>query len=173
MKAAWFAMVAAGVSLSVLPAVAQNLPASCGPKGQTLSVKTTKGEHPPIQPAPGKATLVFVNSEPDCLGCSTVNVGVDGKWIGGNKGDSWFAIDVAPGERHVCAYANTIGFASRYKVRLTELNAEAGQIYFFATDIFHNSGANAGALRLRAVSPDEGNFLVSQSSLASWTPKGH
>ncbi len=171
MQSAWFGMIAAG--LFVLPAVAQRLPAACGPKDQTLTVTTTKHQGQPIQPVPEKATLVFINSEAHCLGCGTVDLGLDGKWAGANKGNSYFSVTVAPGDRHVCGYLDSIQYSFRNKVQLTELNAEAGQIYYFTTDIFHNSAANAGALFLRLVSPDEGKFLASQSSLASWTPKEH
>lgn len=173
MKAFWLGVVGASLSLSFLPALGQDLPASCGPKDQILNVKTTKTSPPSIRPIPGKATLVFINSESNCWGCTTVNVGVDGKWIGGNKGNSWFAVDVAPGNHLVCAYVPIHGYPLRNKVRLTELNAESGKVYFVTTDILANSVNIPSALNLQPVSPNEGNFLLSNSSHASWTPRTH
>lgn len=168
------ALFAAGILLlPSLAGAAQKLPAACGPEASTLQVKTKKSETPPLKPVESMARLVFVNDESHCLGCSTVNVGLDGKWVGGNKGNSYFAVTVAPGNRQVCSYLEGMGYEFRHRVELTELNVEAGKTYYFATDVIHNSNYNAGRLRLRALAADEGEFLVSQSKVANWGAKAN
>ncbi len=160
-------LVAAGfLLLPCLPAVAQNLRASCGPENRRLSVKIVKGAAPPIHPAAGKAMVVFVNDA--CWSCGTVNIGFDGEWTGANRGFTWFSLNVAPGEKHVCAYLKTFAMPLRDTLRLTELNAEAGKTYYFETWLTESQG-----LQLWPVSADEGNFLISESKPATWQPKGH
>jgi hypothetical protein len=109
-----------------------------------------------------------VNNEDGCPRCGPVSVGLDGAWAGANSGDSYFAVTVAAGDRYVCAYGN-MGYLRygmsdepRYMVRLTELNAKPGAVYYFET------ASDPGAIFLREIAPDEGKFLVSQSSLAIW-----
>lgn len=167
------ALLAAGMLLfPSLTVAAQMLPAACGPYQAAPRVKTEKSHHPPIQAAPGMATLVFVNTQESCTGCDTVNAAVDGKWVGTNKNNSYFTVTVAPGKRHLCTYGGMgylrYGMADepRYMVRLTELDAEAGQTYYFATDVRYNPDKQMNALHVWAVAPDEGKFLVSQSRLA-------
>jgi hypothetical protein len=168
-----FTMLAVPMLLfPALPAIAQNLPPSCGPRKQTFSVKLTQEPHSLTPPKPRMAMLVFINSESNCWGCITVYIGLDGKWIGGNKGNSWFAMNVPVGRRHICAYVRTLGYPLRNQVLLTELRPVAGETYFFTTEVF-NTAAVPFALGLRSVSPDEGKFLVSQSAHASWAPKTH
>jgi len=173
MKAPLAAFAAAVLLFPYLAAVAQTLPPACGLSGQTLKVKTTKSAHAPIHPAPGTATLVFANNESECIGCAVVNVGVDGHWVGANQGNSYFAVAVAPGERHVCVYWSVREAYLRSVVDLTELHAEAGQVDYFRTDVDNGSRTGQPQLRVWAISPDEGNFLVSQSSLASSPSTGH
>ena len=48
---------------------------------------------------------------------------VDGKWVGINRGDNYFIVTVDPGVRQFCSEAEN-------KAK-TNLNVEAGKIYFF------------------------------------------
>ena len=153
-----------------LPSLAQNLPPSCGPEKQAVDVRTAKNHHPTIPLAPGTATLVFIQRSPVCIGCGEVRIGVDGSWVGANKGDSYFSVSVAPGERHVCAYWSSTFSVLEDKLWLTDVSARMAQTYYYYADFFGNTARGGLTLRLEPISPDEANFLISNSSLASSTP---
>lgn len=166
---AWIGVVA-GSMLFLASAVAQDLPSACGPRGQAVSVRTNKKEHPPVAEAPGTATLVFVQREPPCLGCDVVRVGVDGSWVGGNKGTSWFSVPVAPGERHVCAWWKKRGLPMRYAVDLADLKVEMGKVYYLEDDVNEGGLYEISQVRLRPISADEAKFLISKAAHATSGP---
>lgn len=141
------------------------LPASCGP--QHVSVHVQKKRDPAklgAVPA-GEARLVFVQRMGFCLGCGrVVRIGLDGKWVGANKGSSWFAVTVPAGEHHVCAWWDAPLIRLEDRMKLTDLDAKAGQTYYFQTHVNTNAGANeVSRMWLRSISRDQGAFLVSRS----------
>jgi hypothetical protein len=167
----------AGVSLlATAHAWATSLPASCGPNDVSFNVNTQKGGAL-SSASPDKATLVFVQRNSRCVGCSTTRVGVDGAWVGANKGNSYFAVAIDPGEHHVCANWGAPLARVESKIGLTELQVEAGKTYFFETAVVvpvANAEVGQGGapgMILRQLSYDEGAFLVSRSQLAVALPK--
>src|SRR5947207_3153411 len=63
-----------------------------------------------------------------CLGpCPTYRVGLDGAWLGANRGDSFSFFSIAPGNHNLCT--NT----QRRAVLASALSftAEAGKVYYF------------------------------------------
>ncbi len=106
------AVLAASFSL---PLVAQNepaTPAACGDLQVSLAVKLDKAHPPQAQPEPGKALVYFIQDmgaaftlgySTTTVGYPTTKIGIDGEWVGANKQNSWFSVDVAPGEHHLCA----------------------------------------------------------------------
>ncbi len=148
------------------------LPPSCGPVKPAIRIQTSKHNHPPIPLAPGAATLVFVQRIPVCLGCSADRVGVtrigmDGSWVGGNKGNSYFAVTVAPGEHHVCAYWDTFELSGEDKLWLTDVTAQPGHTYYYKVEVLPDWQQRQPMLRLKALQPDEANLLISGSSFAT------
>lgn len=140
------------------------LPASCGPEHVSVHVTKQSGAKLPGVPA-GKARLVFVQQESFCYGCSLIQVGLNGKWVGRNQGKSWFAVTVPAGEQHVCAWMKArvmaLGFIGvDRRVALTDLDAKAGETYYFETRI---GGKSSPKLFLRRISSDQGKFVASNA----------
>jgi len=144
---------------------------SCGAKGASFQITKQKGDPVPNSPSPDKAMLIFVQRNERCVGCSVTRMGVDGAWVGANKGDSYFAVAVAPGEHHVCANWGAPLARTESKIELTDFQAEAGKVYYFETDVESYGDHSAPTMKLKQLSADEGAFLVSRSELAVSVPK--
>jgi hypothetical protein len=127
---------------SLLPAVqaaATILPDSCGP--DEIKFKIDKAKPPvegqpnpaPAPPAAGKAQIIFIeyvdNSGP-FFTTPTTRFGVDGKWVGANKGDSYFAVEVGPGLHRFCVNWQSDDKLAK-KVGMAKITAEAGKVYYF------------------------------------------
>lgn len=163
---------------------ATTLPDACGDNKVQFNVKTVKNQPPPAPPDAGKAQIVIV-SQVDasalggCIGCNTfttTRVGMDGFWVGAAKENYYFALSIAPGEHHVCAYSTS---ATRGKnVGVTSFTAEAGKIYYFQVTIKNVQEAISDKystsdwiLDLTQLSKDEGRYRVKISALAQWKQK--
>jgi len=99
-------LLACFCAIAPVAAAARILPPACGDDKIKFDVKVEKGslDLPPL--APGKARLVFIETlqKHGVIGrAATTRYGVDGAWVGGNKGDSYFVVDVDPGPHRVCA----------------------------------------------------------------------
>ncbi len=172
-------LVPLAVSILLLPsalAKTPTLPPSCGPVKPVIRIRTSKHDHPPIAVAPGSATLVFVQRIPVCTGCSAgrvgvTRIGIDGSWVGGNEGNSYFAVTVTPGEHHVCAYWDTLELSGEDKLWLTDLTAQLGHTYYYKVEVLPDWEQRQPMLRLKALQPDEANFLISGSSFATLAHK--
>jgi len=144
---------------------------SCGAKDVSFQINKQKGDAAKPFSSPDKAKLVFVQRNERCIGCSVTRVGIDGAWIGANKGDSYFAVTIEPGEHHVCANWGAPLARTEAKVELTDLQAEAGKVYYFETEVASYGQNRAPQMNLKRLSSDEGAFLVSRSEMAVATPK--
>jgi hypothetical protein len=151
--------------LIVMPgASGAKLPASCGPRHSSVHViKKSGGKLPGV--AAGDARLVFVQDQGFCYGCSAMQIGVDGKWVGMNQGKSWFAVTVPPGEQHVCAWMKArvmaFGFVGTdHRVALASVDAKAGKTYYFETRI---GGSSQPRTILRKISKDQGKFVAANA----------
>ena len=103
--------------------------AACGPEDAGFDVKLDRSQHTLAQPEPGKARVYFIQEigEVSCIGgCMTTKVGLDGRWVGANKRNSYFSVSVEPGEHHMCANPGPL-------VALAHFTAEAGKVYYFRT----------------------------------------
>jgi len=111
---------------------AATLPDACGDDKITFEVKTQKDQPAPAPPDAGNAQIVFVekfDSLGFCIGCEvTTRVGVEGKWVGANHGNSYFAYTVTAGEHHLCVDWRSVEDHLRRKVGLASLNAEPGKV---------------------------------------------
>lgn len=134
--------------------------AACGPRRMKFEVITDKSQHPTPAPENGKAMVYVVQED---AGFFTSLIGVDGKWMGANRGRTYFFFPVAPGEHHLCAMATALG----HRVSLHKLKAEAGQTYYFVP---HNEATSARFVLAQA-DPDEGKDLVAKAKFATSHPK--
>ncbi len=168
---------------SAVCASATVLPDACGNDAVKFDVKTQNNQPAPAGPEAGKAQIVFIETLDRtwmCLGCGTPSTrfGMDGAWVGANQGNSYFAIDVAPGEHHLCAGWQSVFGHLKQMVGLASFTAEAGKVYYFeakTTLHVHNYGDNAHEtdrdLDFVQVNDDEGHYRVKASKLATFTPK--
>jgi hypothetical protein len=128
---------------SLIPAIqarATILPESCGEDPIKFSVNVNASTGLPRPPAEGKAQIVFIetiNAPGFHLTTPTTRFGVDGAWVGANKGDSHFTIDVAPGVRNVCVNWQTDSDldSEAKRVGMDTFTAEAGKIYYYEIKI--------------------------------------
>lgn len=165
------------------------LPDSCGDDKIQFDVKTQKNQPQPASADPAKARIVFVefvdkSNAGICIGCNfTARVGLDGAWVGANKGNSYFAADIPPGEHHLCVDWQSSGGELRSKVGVAALNAEAGKVYYYQVTFKETQGditrlPNAlvssvpdWSLDLARLSEDEGKYGVKISALATATAR--
>jgi len=127
-------------------------------------------DHALTGPAPGKAEVVFIEDadfRQSCLLCSiATRVGIDGRWVGANQGNSYFAIAVAPGEHHICTDWQSTDPDLKSKTGLGEIKAEAGQVYFYRVRITR-IGYD---LELVPVDRREGSFRLRSATLSIAAP---
>lgn len=84
---------------SALPAAE----AACGPSKTKFVVETQAGPHTLQQPEPGKA-LVYIMEEQKFKAVLdvTARAGLDGRWVGANRGNAYLFFSVEAGEHHLC-----------------------------------------------------------------------
>jgi len=152
-------------------AMSQVLPteSACGPVTAHFDTQTAVSQAV-AQPVEGKSQIYVIEVFDKVVGeisRPTLRVGVDGNWMGADKGNSYVAFSVDPGEHHLCT-----NWQSRLK-RLSKeaaflgFTAEAGKIYFFRARITEHggsTGASSFSLDLDQVNDDEGKYLVASSS---------
>jgi len=134
--------------------------AACGPRDVGFKVTADKSRHPTPAPENGKA-LMYVVQKDD----ATTRVGAAGKWLGAMRRRTYFSASIEPGEHHLCAIGR-IGIWSH--VSLHELNAKAGETYYFVTEYGELVGDQ---FTLHQVDPDEGKYLVAWAHLSTFHPK--
>jgi hypothetical protein len=140
------------------------LPDGCGDDKIQFDVKLEKDN--PGLPAlsAGKALIVFVETMPgEQRVQSTTRFGTDGAWSGATKGDSYFAVEVAPGDHSVCASMQSA--PSRMKKQFTQgatFTAEAGKVYYFeaAVNVIGNMNVGIASFGFVQLSDADGKYRV-------------
>jgi len=145
-------------------ATSPNLPATCGAKGASFDVKLEHSGHTLAQPQPGKAMVYFIQNLGPHNYIAVINVGLDGEWVGANKDNSYFSVDVDPGEHHACENVKSHFSTYGQLVELAHFTAEAGKTYYFKADL--SFGQNEPTLQLEAIDSDEGQHLISSYPLS-------
>ena len=111
---------------------AQMWPAACGKEDVQFKVKTDKKPPVPGSPETGKAQIIFVEAVKGPFGTAPVaRFGVDGAWVGADRGTSYFVVSVDPGEHQLCASRQSAARSERQDVGKATLHAEAGQVYYY------------------------------------------
>lgn len=160
----WFLVVA---SLAAAQCGAASLPSACGNDKVTYDVSTQAGQPVPPSPAEGKARIVIVEVK---YGLDvTARIGLDGQWIGADKGDSYFALDVSPGVHHLCANWQSSLQSRDRQVGLLAFNAEAGKVYYFEVKVIMSKYFED--FTFAPLNEDEGRYLVTMDKLATATPR--
>ena len=176
MKAAFIVILLAASALAQGQTAVSAAEAACGPYGTQFDTKTDAAASPTVHAADGKALVYVVEDQQfKYLKDVTTRVGLDGAWVGANRGNSYFVFLVDPGKHHLCAdwlHAEQPGHPSRgYRlVSLAELTAEAGEAYYFRARTT-GAGDENPSLDLEPVNSDEGRLLVSTARLSISNPK--
>lgn len=123
------------------------LPDSCGADKVTFDVATKKDQPAPARPADGKAQIVLIETfnRPSAwsgvhMSNTTTRFGIDGAWVGATKSNSYFTIDVTPGEHHLCTSVK----GSKDLIGMNTFTAEAGKTYYFEYKIEPNISHGRG-----------------------------
>lgn len=144
----------------------------CGTTQTKFDVKTDKSQHPMAQLEGAKAVVYFVEDDTDFRSTPrpVTRVGIDGTWVGANKGNSYFSLSVDPGEHHICAnWQNFVGFGAGHQSAAAHFTADPGQAYFFR---IHNSYLlRIPHIELTPLDSDEGRLLAGQFGLSTFHPK--
>ena len=162
---------------------AATLPDACGDEKAKFDVATKKGQPEPGPPEAGKSQIVFIEAVDECGGCSTppMRFGGDGDWSGANKGNSYFAVDVIPGEHHLCAALQGSFGVSKQEPRWANFVALPDKVYYFVAKVsivsrLSGVGIDAriefdGTVNFVQVSEEEGKRRLKASSLSIWKRK--
>ena len=161
--------------VSAAPALAAtSLPASCGDPKIKFDVKTQKDKLPLAPPAPGKAQIVFLERENQMVvpySSATVRFAIDGAWVGADYSNSYFSLDLDPGEHHLCASWQTVLQKVKDSTDLTSLTFEPGHVYYLAASVTVR-GEHAGiGFDLAQVDADKAQFWITQSKHSTFKTK--
>ncbi len=144
---------------------------ACGPRNIQFAVKTNNNEHRLAQPDPGKALIYVVEDQKfRVVNDVTTRVGIDGAWVGANRGNSYLSVSVEPGKHHLCTDWTSGFLPGGRLVALTSFTAESGEIYYLRvrTSASPTSGkaGDGASIDLDLVNEDEGRLLVASSGLS-------
>jgi uncharacterized protein DUF2846 len=164
-----FMAVFASLVFAQDPAPAVSSRGGCGPTATQFDVKTDNKQHP-VAPADAGKAIVYVFE--DMEHGPTMRVGLDGSWIGANKGKSYFYFSVEPGDHQVCTNWQSGTFkktAMRIGSAMT-LKAEAGKVYYLRIQVYERSEQDHN-VKLEPVETAEAQFLISASAFSTYHPK--
>jgi len=163
------------------------LPDACGDDGVKFEVTALKNAPPPAPPADGKAQIVFIEDESQGLGFgmhATIRYGLDGAWAGANNGNTFFVMNVEPGEHHLCVSWQSALKMLKKSIDVASFTAEAGKVYYYSADIkittirgASGPGVTSGGgganidFGLLPLNEDEGKYRVKAGKLATWKTK--
>ena len=178
MKVAWLVVIA--LALALLPTRAtQNKPAqpvdpnSCGPQDAEFSVQREDTQPAPTDPEPGKALVFVVDNYEGALeasGMPTIRIGLDGTWVGANRGKSYIYFSTEPGEHRLCAAGQRDDKLLARQRTMAHFTAETGKIYFFRVQTMNRAGTEA-TLELHPLEPQEAKYLIAESEHTVFRPR--
>src|SRR5262249_13429998 len=154
------------------PVLAQTKPAqpvdpnSCGPGTVEFTVDREDTQPAPAEPEPGKALVFVVDNYQGALeaaGIPTIRIGLDGTWVGANRGKSYIYFSVDPGEHRLCAAGQRDDKALAHQRTQAHFGAEPGKLYFFRIQTLDRAGAES-TLELHPLEPQEAKYLISDSN---------
>ncbi|MFP5234603.1 MAG: hypothetical protein ACLGSD_01765 [Acidobacteriota bacterium] len=146
---------------------------ACGDMHVRLAVDLDNSAHGIPAPEHGKARVVFIQETGQVTnwGYLTTRIGIDGKWVGANKKNSYFSVSVDPGEHHLClALQSAFARFAPQVIQLEHVNAEAGAIYYYRSRII-DSEHGPQYLVFDPVDSDEAKYLINSYPLSTSHPK--
>jgi len=170
------------VCLVLVPfAAAQNAPtvakaeSACGSFDVKFDVKTSPDQHPLAQAEAGKAQVYLIEDWVP-LGVSAgpgkpiIRVGMDGQWMGADRGDSYLFFTVDPGEHHLCVNWQPGFLAPPHSTTfLYAFDAKPDQTYFFRARM--PDLPNGLGILLAPLNIDEAQLLLAQYPHVTSTEK--
>ena len=184
MKSRLFALL---LCASLVPAVQAKaktiLPDSCGDDDTRFDVKLLKEQTPLPPPDAGKAQIVFietVDTNGSFFTTPSTRIGMDGKWVGANRGNSYFVVSVDPGVHHVCANWQSDTDNEARQVGMEKFTAEAGKTYYYQvmmkrkrSFIGGGPGGGGGTITDKSfvfsqLDDDEGSYRVKAAMPSTW-----
>ncbi|HEV8523087.1 MAG TPA: DUF2846 domain-containing protein, partial [Terriglobales bacterium] len=116
----------------------------------------------PTPEAPPDKALIYVIRPSKWGHKIQTKLGVDGKWVGVNRGNNYFFFTLDPGEHYFCSQAENRS--------LMTVKVDAGKTYFLQQKI--KMGAFKARNKLVKLSETEGRKGLAKSHPSSWTEKG-
>ena len=179
MKCTWFIIVSAAAVLSGQNAAPQNKPSqpvdpnSCGPESAEFTVDRDDTQPAPTDPEPGKALVFVVDDYKGALetaGIPTIRIGLDGTWVGANRGKSYIYFSLEPGEHRLCAAGQRSDKTLAHQRTQAHFTAESGKLYYFSIATLDRSGSEA-TLELHPLEPQEAKYLIADSEHTVFRPR--
>ncbi len=132
---------------------------ACGDMNVSMAVKLSNANQTVAEPEPDKAEIYFIQDTGlgTTLAYPTTKIGIDGKWVGANKKDSYFSVPVDPGEHHLCAAIQSSYL--RNDIELAHLTTEAGKVYYYRTRIIMSKDGPV-YLGFVPVDSDEAQYMI-------------
>lgn len=170
MKASVMMSIFSLLIATVAAAQSTSVASACGQPTVKFDVKPASAVSPASEP--DKAVIVFIERDLTTRTFVTpsTRLGMDGEWLGANKGDSYSFFVVTPGVHHLCAVTKFGGVGGAGQAFL-HFNAEPGTTYFFEVRNMR-VGDPKGTEELRDVAltqvdEDEGKYLLLMSAFVS------
>lgn len=153
---------------------ASTLPASCGDANTVIEVTTHKHASASTAPEAGMAKVVFIEQADADAAPVTARVAIDGAWLGGDRGNSYFESAIPPGDHHVCVDWQLERRMIKDDPQLDGFHAEAARIYYFRIKVswIPDNGPNLYGeprmeLSLKPLNEDEGQYLIQNLKLST------
>lgn len=158
-------------------AAAQNAPtvkqaeSACGSFHINFHVDESAPEHVLAPVVAGKAQIYviedFIQPPTFQIGhfAPTVRIGVDGQWVGADRGSSYLFLELDPGEHHLC-----VNWQSKFRrlsklVSVTQLIVQPNRTYYFRARILTRDiyeGSSWYTLDLEPIDVDKAELLLAQ-----------
>lgn len=148
--------------------------AACGSFEVTFDVKTEAHQHPLAPVEAGKAQIYVIEDwdwrDRGRINRPTIRVGMDGKWMGADQGDSYQFFSADPGQHHLCvSWKQGIGEANNM-IAVYGFNAASDQTYYFRATMARGDSLSH-AMILEPLNIDEAQLLLASYPLAHSTVK--
>jgi len=142
--------------------------AGCGPNEMQFDAKTDKTQHPQAPPDAARA-VIYIFSERISFD-QTYRIGMDGKWMGAARDESYFFFTAEPGEHRLCWDVQKGQEKLTDQGAATTFTAEAGKVYCFESTVFERNEITQKR-KFELIDGAEGLFLVSSWPLSASRPR--
>ncbi len=151
--------------------------AACGQPATAFTVKVD-ASRPTAQVESGKALVYVIEDQRyKVVKDVSLRVGMDGKWMGATRGESYIVFASDPGDHHLCADWISDFVPGGRLVSLAKLSVQAGETYCFRARTSGSPSSDRSSSRmlptldLNLVDADEGQLLVAGAAFSDSHPK--